>query len=222
MPYVKPTLTVTTETPEILPEFIRISRWRSPDSISKSRTATISPTFSVIWGVSPIGKAESRSYTPPVKIKQSKKVSPNILVKTQSDCNALLVLPLERNPEGRLLYQGESAKRTIVNKGTNVNLVFDINGYRLDYSVVTLEFLNLLGKVCLHKEVDFAQVFPKKPMGENAISKEQNWIGEIYLSPNETSFVGSEKYTELRYRLCIGNKSKTRFFVVEEGQFYFK
>lgn len=220
--YTQPTTVSVTEIPEMLPEFMAITRWRMPLQKSETKTVTYSPTFGVDWGIQELTPSESRNYTKNLRINISTRAMPAIKAITNTKCNALITLPLEREPSGKLLYLRSadgtttSANGAIINKGANVNLLFDINGYRLDLLTVKFELVNLLGATMLTKEVDF-QVFQYKPLIVDATTGLQNWIGEIFLTPTDTLFVGTEAYLQLTYKLSIGNKT-TRHYVLETGK----
>lgn len=225
--YTQPTTTATTLIPEITSTYLGIIRWRMGKQTTVSRVATISPTFGVDWGMQKTGGTESRNYTKNCVINIATRVKPTELVSTNTKCDALITLPLEREPAGKLLYlrsaDGESvsANGVTINKGANVNLIFDINGYRLDLLTVKLELINLLGAVVISKKIDYSQVFHFKPLLVDPVTGVQNWIGEIFLTPSETAFVGTTQYYELTYRLIIGNRT-TRNYVVETGRMNFK
>jgi len=225
--YTQPTTLSTTEIPEITIDYLAITRWRMPAQLATSRTATISPTFGVDWGVQKLQSSESRNYTKNVVINIATRSQPSIKNFTQTKCDALITLPLEREPCGKLLYlqcadgATTSANGVTIDKGSNVNLIFDINGFRLDLLTVKLELTNLLGTNLLTKVIEYDQVFHYRPLIEDPITKVQNWIGEIFLTPQETLFTGTAIYLEVKYRLIIGNKT-TRNYVVETGRLNFK
>lgn len=224
--YTQPTTISTTEIEEIPIDFLAITRWRLPLQKAESRTVTYSPTFGVDWGIQKTQPSESRNYTKNLIINIATRAKPIAKAITQTKCNALITLPLEREPNGRLLYLRSADGATVsangasINKGSNVNLIFDILGYRLDLLTVKFELINLLGVSMLTKEVDF-QVFQYKPLLVDPVTKIQNWIGEIFLTPNDTLFVGTEAYLQLTYKLSIGNRT-TRNYLLEQGKFNFK
>ena len=224
--YTQPTTISTTEISEILAWDVAITRWRMPLQKAESRTVTFSPTFGVDWGVQSTQNSESRNYTRNVKINVATRSLQKAKATTVTKANALITLPLEREPNGRLLYLRSADGATVsangasINKGSNVNLLFDISGYRLDLLTVKFELINLLGVSMLTKEVDY-QVFQYKPLLVDAVTGVQNWIGEIFLTPNDTLFIGTEAYLQLTYKLSIGNKT-TRHYLLEQGKFNFK
>lgn len=224
--YTQTTTISTSETPEIIIDYLAITRWRMPLQLADTRTVTYSPTFGVDWGVQALTNSESRNYTKNIRINIATRAKPAIKAITNAKCNALITLPLERVPNGRLLYLNyadgatASANGSILNKGSNVNLIFDISGCRLDLLTVKLELFNLLGVAVLTKQVDY-HVFQYKPLIIDPVTGVQNWIGEIFLTPNETLFIGTEPYLQLTYKLIIGN-STTRHYLVEQGRFNFK
>lgn len=224
--YTQPTTTSTTEIFEIPVLNVAITRWRMPLQKAESRTVTFSPTFGVDWGVQSTQHSESRNYTRNVKVNIATRSLQKAKATTVTKANALITLPLEREPNGRLLYLRSADGATVsangasINKGSNVNLIFDILGYRLDLLTVKFELINLLGVSMLTKEVDY-QVFQYKPLLVDAVTGVQNWIGEIFLTPNDTLFIGTEAYLQLTYKLSIGNKT-TRHYLLEQGKFNFK
>lgn len=224
--YTQPTTIATSEIFEIPVLNVAITRWRMPLQKTESRTVTFSPTFGIDWGVQSTQNSESRNYTRNVKINVATRSLQKAKATTVTKANALITLPLEREPNGRLLYLRSADGTTVsangasINKGSNVNLIFDILGYRLDLLTVKFELINLLGVSMLTKEVDF-QVFQYKPLLVDAVTGVQNWIGEIFLTPNDTLFVGTEAYLQLTYKLSIGNKT-TRHYLLEQGKFNFK
>lgn len=224
--YTQTTTISTSEIVELEPEFIAITRWRMPLQTAESKTVTYSPTFGVDWGVQELTPSESRNHTRNLKINIATRSQPKAKAVTGTKCNALITLPLEREPNGKLLYLRSadgvsvSANGAVINKGSNINLIFDILGYRLDLLTVKLELVNLLGVSMLTKEVDF-QVFQYKPLIVDAVTGVQNWIGEIFLTPNDTLFIGTEAYLQLTYKLTIGNKT-TRHYLLEQGKFNFR
>jgi hypothetical protein len=225
--YTQPTTTATTVTPEITDDYIGITRWRMGIQTTTSRVTTISPTFGVDWGVQKTGNSESRNYIKNTVINIATRVQPKENFLTTTKCDALITLPLEREPCGKLLYLQcadsvtTSANGVTMDKGSNVNLIFDINGFRLDLLTVKLELTNLLGTNLLTKVISYDQVFHYRPLIEDPVTKVQNWIGEIFLTPQETLFTGTATYLELKYRLIIGNRT-TRNYVVETGRLNFK